>query len=142
VVIPAALQNTENPNAQYRHSVVTASPNPLPFARRWVVSDGEAINDTLRKMRATFKQQMGLFNGWRYDLEFQTHSQDGAFFVSDTMMTVDDSVNKVSGSYYVQSVQRSQTLSGSTAARLVLRKPGLLNPGLQALGGGARKAHG
>jgi hypothetical protein len=57
------------------------------------------------------------------------------------MITIDDTVNDVQGSFYVQSVQRSQTISGGTTTRMVIRKPGLLNPGLQALplGGGAKK---
>lgn len=142
VAIPPEIQNTENPNEQYRHFTYVPSDNPLPFNRREVISDPEAINDQLRKNRAIWKQQLGLFYAWTYEVEFYGHSQDGAFFVSDTMISVDDQVNKVSGVYYVQSVRRSSTLGGGVVTRLTIRKPGLLNPELTTLtiGGGAKKA--
>lgn len=139
VVIPSEVVNAENPNEMYRHSKVTASPNPLQFFRREVISDGEAINETLRKNRATFKMQLDAFNSWEYTAEFQGHSQGGAFFVSNTMISIDDTVHKVSGAYYVQAVRRSCTLAEGVRSRLTIRKP-ILNPQLQALSSAARKA--
>lgn len=148
VVIPPEIQNTENPNEVYRHNTYTPPENPLPFFRREVFSDGEAINKTLRRNRAIWKYQLGLFNSWTYTVTFDGHSQRdertgaGAFFVSDTMISVNDSVHKLEGVYYVQSVQRSSSLQGGLTSKLVIRKPGLLNPQLTALdlGGGAKKA--
>ena len=138
-------QDAENPNEAFRHTTFTPSTNPLPFSRRHVFSDSEAITDTLRTNRATWKQQMGQFQSWTYEVEIEGHSQGGAFFVSDTMITVIDTVNDIRGVYYVQSVRRSQTLSGGTRSKLTIRKPGLLNPQLAALpdkkiGGGAKRA--
>jgi len=142
VVIPPEVANTENPNEMFRHSTVTASPNPLPFFRRQVVSDGEAINEKLRTNRATWNLQMGLFNSTQYEAEFPAHSQGGAFFTSDTMIAMNDTIHGWTGAHYVQRVQRSLTLAGGQRTRLLLRKPGLLNPQLTRLdlGGGARKA--
>jgi hypothetical protein len=142
VVIPPEIVNTENPNEMYRKNVSSPSPNPLPFTRRWVMSDGEAINERLRTNRATWTWQMGLFNSWTYEVEVPTHSIDGAFLVSDTMIAISDTVNGVSGTYYVQSVRRSSTLRDGTRAALTIRRPGLLNPELASieLGGGAKKA--
>lgn len=142
VTIPPEVANSDNPNEAFRHDGYIAGTNPLPFNRLCVFSDGEAINQTLRKNRAIWKQRMGLFNSWTYKVEFTGLSQAGAFFVSDTMISVHDTVNGVpKGVYYVQSVNRSVTSSGIKSS-LVIKKPGFLNPALNALrlGGGAKKA--
>ncbi len=145
------VNDKENPNAAFRHTTYPADyqkvrkapvkfTSPLGFNRRHVFSDPEAINDDLRLNRAIWKFQMGLFQSWQYETEFDRHEQDGAFFSSDTMATVDDRVNKVKGMHYVQSVRKSQTLQGGSKSTLLLRRPGLLNPELQTLqiGGGAK----
>jgi hypothetical protein len=139
LVIPPVHQTTD-PNASFTHSVVTPKTNPLPFTRRHVFSDGEAINKQMREMRARWKLQMDAFNSWTYELEVPGHSQGGAFYVSDTMATVSDTVNGVEGTFYVASVRRSQTIGQGTRTHLSLRLPGLLDPTLQAqVGGGAKK---
>lgn len=152
VVIDPAIQNTEDPNASYRHTTYTVDENPLPFRRRHIFSDSEAITPTLRKNRAIWKQQLGMFKSWGYNVAIAAHHQvdtrsygasDGAFFVSNTMISVDDTVNGVpAGSYYVQKVRRSVTLREGTLTKLTIRKPGLLNPDLDAfrVGGGAKRA--
>jgi len=143
VVIPPEIANSENPNEMYRHTTYKPSENPLPFARRHVFSDGEAINPALRKNRATWKFQIDAFNSWEYSCEFPRHSQSGGFFTSNTMISIDDTVNKVpKGDYFIQRVQRSLTLRDGKRTKLTIRKPGLLNPDLQALkiGGGAKNA--
>ncbi len=140
VVIPPEVVNTENPNEMYRHNTYKPTTNPLPFDRRHVFSDGEAINQTLRQNHATWKQQMGAFESWQYEVEFDSHSQNGAFFVSNTMISVLDTINGVSGTKYVQRVQRSHTLRDGRRSKLLVRQPNLLNPQLNALpGGGTRR---
>ncbi len=144
-VIPPQLENSTDPNQGYRSTVIAAMPNPLPFFRRKSFSDNEAITDQLRQNRATWEQQMGLFNSYTVEAEFPAHSQEGAFFVSDSMISCDAPPLGLSGVYYVQSVRRSLTLREGLRTRLVIRKPGLLNPELTALpssyiGAGARKA--
>lgn len=133
VVIPPEVQNSENPNEQYRHIVYTPPTALLPFVRREVFQDPEAINDNLRTNRAIWKYQLGLFNSWTYEVDLKGHSQNGAFFVSDTMISVDDQVNGVLGVFYVQSVRRSSTLAGGLTSHLVIRQAGLLNPQLARL---------
>lgn len=140
VVMPPPVDDNTNPNAQYRKSVTTAIPNPLPFERLHVFSDGEAINEEMRERRAVFKLQFDAFNSWQYTADLVQHSQNGAFFTSDELMPVNDSVNEVNGLFYIQRVQRSFTLQGGTRTSLVLRKP-ILNPTLTAqVGTGAKKA--
>jgi hypothetical protein len=147
VVIPPAIQNTENPNEQYRHSEFTPSENPLPFARHLTFSDQEGINQTLRENRAKWKWQMGSFEAFLYEVELQGHSQNGGFFVSNTMVSVDDEINGLQGAYYIQSVRRSLTLRDGLKTQLKIRRPGLLDPTLNGLpstnkrlGGGSKKA--
>lgn len=146
-VIPPQVQNTTNPNEAFRHTTILAQPNPLPFYRRWVMSDSEAISDALRRNRATWALQMGMFNSFIYECELPVHSQGGGLFVTDTMIAVNDTVNQVQGYHYLQAVRRSLTLRDGLRSKLTLRRPGLLDPTLQALpdskrrrkvGGGAR----
>jgi prophage tail gpP-like protein len=145
VVKPLNVQETEkgglNPNAAYRHEEYRPSNNPLPFTRRAVYSDSEAINQDMRKMRARWNHQMNEFNSWEYTCEVPRLSSGGAFYVSDTMISVSDTVNGVEGSYYVQRVQRSYTREQKRRTKFLLRKPGLLDPTLQAqVGGGGKKS--
>lgn len=141
VTIPPEIQNSENPNEAYRHTTYTPTTNPVAFKRVNIFSDGEAINQKLRTNRAIWKYQMGQFNSWTYECDFPSLSQGGAFFVSDTMITVNDTWRKLSGTYYVQSTRRSLTLSDGQQTHVVIRKPGLLNPALNSLdlGGGAAR---
>jgi prophage tail gpP-like protein len=135
---------SQNPNAAYRRYTYKPSPSPIPFTRRGVFVDPEAINSVMGNNRAIWKLQSDAFNAWEYTVEVPTHSSGGVmglgwapgvgstFFASDTMISVNDTVHQVLGSYYVQKVRRSQTLQGGTRTQLTLRKPWLLNPSLQA----------
>ncbi len=131
-------KDAENPNAGLRHTIYRPKVNPLPFERRLVFSDAEAIDKALRMQRAIWKQQMAQFQAWEYDVQFDRHSQNGAFFVSDSMISVDDRVNKVKGVFFVQSVTRSQTVGEGTRTRMKIRKP-VLDPTLTALQFGGTK---
>lgn len=141
-VIPPQVQDSTNPNEMYRHSVYRPTLRPLPFERRHVFSDGEAINNTLRKNRAIWKYQMGQFQSWQYEIEVEGHAQGGGFFVSNVLASINDTVNKVHGAFYVQRVQRSHTVQGGAVSRLLIRKPGLLDPDLDSLkvGAGVKRA--
>lgn len=142
VVIPPSVTNSDNPNEAMRHGGYIASENPLPFKRLQVAQDGEAITSDLRKKRAIWAQRKGIFNSWTYECEVDGLSQRSAFFVSDTMITVRDSVHGLDGDYYVQSVNRSVTNNGGEKVRLVLKLAGYLSPALQVLniGGGVKKS--
>jgi prophage tail gpP-like protein len=135
VIDPAisGLANPEDPNAAFRHTTYTPTLSVLPFRRQEVMTDAEAINDTLRHNRCVWKYQMGQFQSFKYECEFDAHQQNGAFFVSDTVIDVRDDVNGVNGLYYVQSVQRSQTLTEGSRSRVIARRPGLLNPNQSSL---------
>lgn len=141
VVIPTpvqAAQISQYPNDQFRHYSYKPSINPLPFNRLFVFSDGEAINATMRKSRAIFKYQLDLFSSWSYQVDLAAHSSGGAFYCSDSLIEVDDTVHGLNATYYIESVHRSMTLQDGVRSHLTLRAPGLIDPQLQAqVGGGA-----
>lgn len=150
-LISPPIKDTADPNATYTHTTyrpnldpklpADSRKNPLPFERRHVFSDSEAINKKLRENRAIWKFQTDAFNSWEYSCEFPSHSQQGGFFVSDTMISINDTVNKLpKGNYYIQSVRRSLTLRDGFRSKLTIRKPWLLNPELTTIGGGAKNA--
>ncbi len=124
-VIPPEVRNSENPNEGF-HIVWYRAPGALPFPRRLVFSDGEAMSTQMAEDRARWKYERGLFDSWQYEVTLVGHSQGGAFFAADTMAEVDDTVNGVRGKFYVSAVTRSRTLRDGTTTRLVLRKSGLL----------------
>ncbi len=147
VVIPPAVQNTENRNEGTTHRTYTPTDPLLSFTRRHVFSDGEAVSKTLLNNRTLWKYQSGLFNSWTYECDFAGLSQGStfpnlahgaSFFVSDTMISINDSWRGITGGFYVQSVRRSLTLSEGARTHLVIRKP-LLNPELTSLGAGAKQ---
>lgn len=127
---------TMDPNANYTRFIHRPAANPLPFERRHVVTDGEAISATMRQTRAIWNQQMDAFKSWSYECEFASHSQveqgpagRGHFFTSNTMIGVNDTVHDVQDSLYVQRVQRSCSLRDGTKSRLTLRLP-IVDPSL------------
>lgn len=140
IVIPNIAQQAaiaNNPNAQYLDIRYIPNTNPLPFNRILAFLDGEAINESMRQTRAIFRYQYDAFNSWEYSVEVLGHSSQGTFFASDTMIPVDDSVNGVkNGNYYVQRVQKTMREREGARTHLTIRKPNLLNPGLQAQVGG------
>lgn len=146
VVRAPAIQNTENPNASYTRSAISVDDSPLHFFRELAFSDCEAINHSMREQYARWRQGKAEFGCWEYTAEFPSHHQGGHFFTSNSMVTVDDSVNGVPlASYYVQRVQRSVTLRGGTKTKMLIRKPRLLDPTLHDFnpkGGGARRVQG
>jgi hypothetical protein len=135
--ITQQAQQQQNPNAQFLSSSYSPSTNPCPFTRIEHFMDPEAIGDQMRKNRAIWKSQTDQFNSWSYTVQLEGHSSGGAFYSSDTMIGVSDTVHQVEGSFYIQKVRRWQTLEAGTRTQLTLRLPWLLNPSLQAQTGGA-----
>lgn len=122
---------SENPNYRYMHTTIPGEIETVPFNRLHAFMDGDAISDAMRKNRATWKYTMSLFDSWQYEVDIPGHSMNGAFFTSDEMIPINDSVHGVEGTFYIQRVQRSVTEQGGTRTRLLVRKP-LLFPDLEA----------
>lgn len=135
--IQQTKQQLQDPNAQFQASSYSPTSNPCPFTRIEHFMDPEAVGDQMRKNRAIWKSQTDQFNAWSYTVELEGHSSGGAFYSSDTMIGVSDTVHQVEGSFYVQKVRRWQSLSAGTRTQLTLRLPWLLNPSLQRQIGGA-----
>jgi hypothetical protein len=141
VVVPTEVEAKNiatDPNEQFKHAQYTPPSNPLPFDRLSVVTDPEAINSTMRQNRALWKYQMGQFDSLVYECTVVGHAskpkgaQTGVFWASDTMVSVNDEVNGLSGMMYVQRVEKSMTADRGTRTKLTLRRPGQLDPSLQA----------
>lgn len=143
VVKPTKVQEAaiaNNPNAQYRHDTYKPSTNPLPFNRRSVLMDAEAINQTMRQNRATYAYQRGLFDSFEYRFARQGHASGGQLYVADSMIPISDSMHLPGqdGLYYIAQVRRESTIHGGDMTQFLCRKPFLLDPSLQAqVGGGA-----
>lgn len=116
----------DNPNEMYTRSTYTPTTAPLPFMRREVISDSEAISRSMRQQRAQWHYQRGIFDGDVYEVTFRGIAQGGAFYVSDTMCSVNDSVHRLNANRYVSAVRKSCTLSGGFTSTLRTHVPGTL----------------
>lgn len=146
IVNPQKISNPEDPNAAYTRFLYQPT-NPLPFSRLHVITDAESVTKQLLQNRAKWEFQKGLFDSWQYEADFKGHSQKdsqgrGHFFVSDTIISMNDSIHNIQGGYYVQRVTRSSTIEHGLRSKLLIKKTGLLNPELTKfdLGGGTKKS--
>ena len=96
-----------------------------PVQLECIFSDGEALYRNFAKFRAVWKQTMGLFNSHVVTFTVRGLHQDGVWFESDTMCSLDFPVVGVSGAYYITAV-RCDRSSGGEHAQITAHKPGLL----------------
>lgn len=129
-VIKSQQPNTEDPlDAFHRYVLDTEETRAsLPFPRRLVTTDAEVPLTVSPQRRAQWHWARERFNADVYEVTFPAHSQGGIFFVSDSIIGCDDTVNGVVENRYVRAVTRSQSAMGGTTATLVCHKRGLLQP--------------
>lgn len=148
VVVPTPPEEAaiaRNPNAQYKWTIYKPSVNPLPFDRRHVAVDSEAINGEMRKNRAVYAYQMGAFNSWVYECDVNRHtskapgSREATFWATDAVVSVRDSIHGVDEKVFIQGVRKSMTQRDGSKTHLTLRKANLLDPSLQAIPTGKSK---
>jgi prophage tail gpP-like protein len=63
-----------------------------------------------------------MFDSWRLEYLVTGHSQDGAFFTPDTMVSVRDTVLGIDQSLYLTATRKTRDAKG-TRTLLTLRKP-------------------
>ena len=104
----------------------------LPFVRRNIFTDSEPFGSDGALQRARWRYERGIFDSWTLEYEVTGHSQNGRFYVPDTMCEVHDSVHNVFGNYYISAVrlERDQEKNGGTRARITIKRPNLLAGGL------------
>jgi prophage tail gpP-like protein len=150
IAVPNIKQQADivqNPNASYLVDKYASNSNALPFFRRQVTVDSEAITHTMRINRAVFGFQMGQFESTTYECTVMGHSarpdkdSDAVFWVAGDMISVNDTINgPTTGAWYIQRVEKQWSLHGGAKTKLTLRLP-RLDPQLQArFGGGAQRA--
>lgn len=115
-----------NPNEGLSKHTYRRSPNGLPFTHRLSFSDSEALNSQQGDRRARWKMDMADLNSYQYEVTLDGHSQGGLYFVSDTLIQIEDTVLGVSGIMYVSSVKMQRTMRDGTSTVLSCRLPGKL----------------
>lgn len=124
-LLPASSYLSNNPNEGHFKGLFS-NPDALPFVHRLSFADAEQLNRDQAKNRSVWKAQRGEFDSWKYEVEVYGHTQNGAFYIPNTMCTINDTVHGVKGNFYVQAVKYERTIQGGTKTMLTIRKPGLL----------------
>lgn len=97
----------------------------IPHFLRKVFGDEDQVNATMVANRAKWGFLRAQFDAFSIEVELYGHSQNGLFFVPDTMWSVNDTVHGFVGNYYC-SACRYQRQAGGTRTIVTLRKPNLL----------------
>jgi hypothetical protein len=116
-----------NQNATKRRADF-ANPFALPFAHRIYFADGDIFDYPEARAQALWRYNRGIFDSWQAVYVVRGHwqrSQSGSrafWWESDQMCTVEDSVNGLSGSFYIASVRCDRDENGDRTT-VTLRKP-------------------
>lgn len=95
------------------------------FLHRLVFTDGEALDGDFADNRATWKETLGLYNSHVVTFTARHHHQQGIWFESNTMCTLDFPVAGISGKYYVSAVRCDRDEQGDRT-HFTCHKPDLL----------------
>jgi hypothetical protein len=130
IVIPqvapdAAVVNATQNSLKFRGQLSAA--NELPFVHRMSFSDGEIFKSQDAAPMAYWRYKNDKFNSFKANYRVRGHHQNGVWWESDTMCSVNDTVNGVVGKYYVSSVHYTRDEQGDIA-EVTLRLPNLLQP--------------
>lgn len=118
----------ENPNATKKRGTVR-HPDILPFANRHTVADGQMYSQFLAARHAEWVYKRGRFDSWYVKYTVPGHHQGGNWWVADSMCSVEDQENNLSGLFYVQSVRFPSHREGDVT-EVIIREPGLLSASL------------
>jgi len=126
VVPDAAVVNATQNSLKFRGQVTT-SQKEIPFEHRMTFSDGEIFNSEDAAPMAYWKYKNDKFNAFKANYRVRGHHQNGIWWESDTMCSVNDTVNGVIGNYYVARVNYTRDEQGDLT-EISLRLPNLLEP--------------
>lgn len=129
-------KDPNNPNATKKRGKVRSEDLPahlrssLPFLHRLTFSDGEMYNRGLAKQMAEWRYKRALFDSYFVEYTLEEHHQNGVWWESDFMCSVEDDDLGLSGNFYIQSVNCTSRAGEGDLTRVVLRLPGLLTAGI------------
>lgn len=119
-------QDPANQNATKRRGAFV-NPNALPFVHRTGFADGDIFDEETAAAQALWRYNRGIFDSWQAVYVVRGHYQalpgrKALWWESDSMCAVNDSVNGLSGSFYVSSVRCDRGEQGDRTT-VTLRKP-------------------
>ena len=128
---PTKVSPNDPHPGQYHNQAVDTS--LLPFYAPQTFQDGDQLSSTAGKRRSNWKLKQNQYEAWTYRCKVRGHHQRGVWWESDTMATIDDTMNiddangkTIQGNFYLASVQCSRTASGDVTD-LVIKRPFLLS---------------
>jgi len=110
------------------------NPGVLPYTHRKTFCDGEMFEQSMAVAQARWHYKREAFNAFSISVRVKGHHQNGTWWESDTMVTLEDSVNGYHGTFYIQAVKYERTSAGDVTD-LTLRLPGLLSASYGVLKG-------
>lgn len=127
VVAPPPTNQSDRVHAgEYRGTVFNTGNIPQGYHRLFAFSDGEQMSRDNCIARATWKLQRGIFDSWTYSATVYGVSQGGLLYAPDSMIEIDDTINGVTGNYYLTAVRMHCDKMSGTTSQLTIKKAGLL----------------
>jgi len=126
-ITPDLLANTTDQNF-YKDVGSFFNPYALPFYRRFSWADGDIYDNKDAAQQALWRYQKGVFDSWQAVYTVKGHWQKPAgaqrsyWWESDQMCSVNDTVNGLSGNFYIASVRCDRDDRGDRTI-VTLRKP-------------------
>ena len=129
-------KDPNNPNATKKRGKVVSDDLPahlqsgLPYLHRLTFADSEMYSRGLAQKMAEWRYKRSLFDAFYVEVTVLDHHQEGKWWESDYMCSVDIELLGLQGNFYIQSVNCTTRKSEGDLTRVVLRQPGLLTAGL------------
>ena len=131
-VMPPEFANPEDPNVgRFRGTFAETDLGPiqesiLPFQRVFSFADGDQYVQGMARRRARWRFNRGRFDSLVAEYTVVGHTQNGLFWVPDSVVDVDDEVNGLKGKYYLSAVKYNRTRGEGTTSVLTLHELGYL----------------
>lgn len=125
-------ENESGPNAGKKRGKFTSAmaaegqKSPLPFVHRHTFADPDMYEKKYAQRHAEWAYKRGQFDSFSLEYVVLDHHQNGLWWESDRMVSVDDEELGVVGNFYCQRVSSQVSPRSGNITTVLLRKPGLL----------------